>query len=371
MAIDFKTFTEDVQYVIENRFPILLRGRHGIGKSQLVYQLAERLGLPVVERRASQMTEGDLLGLPEKSEGKTVWLEPDWLKFACENACVLFLDEVDRATLEVKQGIFELNDSRKINGNYLHKDTIVFAAVNGGEHGSQYQVSDMDPAEQDRYTCFDLDPSVEDFLDWGKLLNKKTGDVNIHPIVWDFLNQNRQHLEHKEDFEPNRIYPSRRSWHRFSDTLVSSGLLDKGASPTIYRLGTAFVGREAGVAFNDFVLNYDRQITVEDLVEGKVTKSLIKKMDINSHNTLIEKFEHSDYGMGVPLTVQHVQNICEYFVNIPGEPARKLWETFSRKDENGKAKHKYPLMAHTTKTSKGLAGEWIIKITSGEDVNLL
>jgi hypothetical protein len=34
----------------------------------------------------------------------------------------LFLDEVDRATLEVRQGIFELTDSRKLNGHYLHED---------------------------------------------------------------------------------------------------------------------------------------------------------------------------------------------------------------------------------------------------------
>ena len=61
-------------------------------------------------------------------------------------------DEVDRATMEVRQGIFELCDSRKIAGQTLHPDTLIFAAVNGGEHGAQYQVGEMDPAELDRYT---------------------------------------------------------------------------------------------------------------------------------------------------------------------------------------------------------------------------
>ena len=66
---------------------------------------------------------------------------------ACTEACVLFFDEIDRATMEVRQGIFELTDSRKINGHYLHPDTVIIGAVNGGEHGSQYQVGEFDPAE--------------------------------------------------------------------------------------------------------------------------------------------------------------------------------------------------------------------------------
>ena len=117
---------------------------------------------------------------------------------------VLFLDEVDRATLEVRQGIFELCDSRKIAGNVLHKDTLIFACVNGGEHGSQYQVGEIDPAELDRYTVFDVEPTVEDWLDWAK--------GNVAQEIWDFINQNHNHLEHNDDYEPNKVYPSRRSW---------------------------------------------------------------------------------------------------------------------------------------------------------------
>ena len=64
MSVDFNTFFSLVDHIVAARFPILLRGRHGIGKSTVVYQLADKYELPVIERRASQMTEGDLLGLP-------------------------------------------------------------------------------------------------------------------------------------------------------------------------------------------------------------------------------------------------------------------------------------------------------------------
>ena len=207
MAIDFKTFNTVVDFVLDDKKPVLIRGRHGIGKSCVVYQTGERRGLPVVERRASQMTEGDLMGLPSVDGNSTKWNAPDWFKSACDKAVLLFLDEVDRATLEVRQGIFELTDSRKLNGWHLHPDTIILAAVNGGEHGANYSVGEMDPAELDRWTCFDIEPTVEDWLTWGK--------DNVCTLVWDFINQNRNHLEHNDDPEPNKVYPSRRSWHRF------------------------------------------------------------------------------------------------------------------------------------------------------------
>ncbi len=162
MAVDFKTFLSVSQHVLKAKLPIIIRGRHGIGKSEIVYQIAEKMGLPVVERRASQMTEGDLIGLPSIDGNSTTWNPPDWFKYACDNACLVFLDEVDRGTEEVRQGIFELNDSRKLNGQTLHSDTVIVAAVNGGEHGAEYQVGEMDPAELDRYTVFDLEPTVED-----------------------------------------------------------------------------------------------------------------------------------------------------------------------------------------------------------------
>jgi len=76
MSVDFKTFVGLAPAVSAARLPVLLRGRHGIGKSQVDYQLAAAAGLPVVERRASQMTEGDLVGLPSIEGNRTASILP-------------------------------------------------------------------------------------------------------------------------------------------------------------------------------------------------------------------------------------------------------------------------------------------------------
>ena len=134
-------------------------------------------------------------------------------------AVVLFLDEVDRATLEVRQGIFELCDSRKLAGHNLHAETLIFAAVNGGTHAgaASYQVGEMDPAELDRYTVFDVEPSIDDWIGMGRwitvMLSLPTS-FGTTPSI----------LEHNDDPEPNKVYPSRRSWARFSETVSAACL---------------------------------------------------------------------------------------------------------------------------------------------------
>jgi len=328
MAVDFATFSQIVHHVTNVRKPVLLRGRHGIGKSTVVYQYAAQHNMEVVERRASQMTEGDLVGLPTIENNSTTFNPPDWFKAACDRPVVLFLDEVDRATLEVRQGIFELTDSRKLNGHTLHDDTLVFAAVNGGEHGAQYQVGEMDPAELDRWTVFDIEPSVEDWLTWAK-------DSEVSDEIWNFINQNRNHLDHTDDFEPNKVYPSRRSWERLDQCLTQADLLQE-ASPVLYNLTSAFVGFEAAVAFNDFVLNYDRQVTTDDiLVHGNFAK--VADFGINDHTAIIDKFE-AEETFHSELDQELVNNLARYFVMLPSEVAMKLWTVMGKGDVNNTVK---------------------------------
>ncbi len=323
MAVDFKTFLQVVPHVTAIKKPVLIRGRHGVGKSEVVYQFAESIGFPVVERRASQMTEGDLVGLPKTDGNVTSFCPPDWFKTACEEPVILFLDEVDRATIEVRQGIFELTDSRKLNGHRLHPQTLIFAAINGGEHGQQYQVGEMDPAELDRWTVFDVEPSIEDWLAWA--------NGRVDKMSWDFINSNRAHLEHKEDFEPNKVYPSRRSWERLSECLTAASLLEE-ASPALFNLSAAFVGFEAAVAFNDFVQNYDRQVSIKDiLVDGELDK--VKDFAINEHTALVEKME-ANATFKEALPDEQVQNLAAYFLQLPSEVAMKLWTVMGQPDNN-------------------------------------
>ena len=362
MAVDFKTFSAVIPHVTRVRKPILLRGRHGVGKSQVVYQYAAAAGLPVVERRASQMTEGDLLGMPApelievNGVGASQFRPFSWLIQACTEPVVLFLDEVDRATMEVRQGIFELTDSRKIAGWTLHPETLIFAAVNGGEHGAQYQVGEMDPAELDRRTVFDVEPTIEDWLAWAK--------DNVDGLVWDFINTNRNHLEHAGEFEPNKVYPSRRSWDRLNECLVAASLLQaetvKADAGTIFNLATAFVGFEAAVALQDFIKTYEAQVTVENILDdGQIDRT--SDWGINDHSALVEKMEAKEV-FKTALTTDQIQNLADYFVSLPSEVAMKLWTVAGAE---GNEVDNCIKLHQTTATDGTLVTSFIVEVLSG------
>ncbi len=333
MAIPFSSFAKTAPYVLKIKKPVLIRGRHGIGKSETVYQVAETMGMPVVERRASQMTEGDLLGLPDNRDvivngiKATTFNPPDWFVTACTEPVVLFFDEIDRATMEVRQGIFELTDSRKINGHYLHPETVIMGAVNGGEHGAQYQVGEFDPAELDRWTVFDLEPTTEDFLRWAK--------GKIDDMVWDFINHNHGHLIHTDDYEPNKVYPTPRSWVRFDECIVSGDLLDKTdqeSNAILFNLAQGFVGLEGAVAFIDFRKNYDRQVSIEHLLDqGRFDK--VKNWGINEHLAMIEKIDSKNI-LSVRMDETRIQNLVDYLDMIPSECGMKLWQMLSHDESN-------------------------------------
>ena len=68
--MDIKTFSTTVR-ALPADVSVLIRGPHGIGKSYLAQGVADDVELPLIDRRLSQMSEGDLVGLPELVDGVT------------------------------------------------------------------------------------------------------------------------------------------------------------------------------------------------------------------------------------------------------------------------------------------------------------
>jgi hypothetical protein len=341
-GISFKQFGIVAPHIIKSRKPIMGHGKHGIGKSELVYQLAPQavhiLGLadkygddyvfPVVERRASQMADvGDVIGVPEPEtteHGRVTKFAPmTWFAQACSQPCILFFDEVDRANNDVRQSLMELTDSRKIAGHNLHPDTIVIAMVNGGTHdtNNSYQVSELDPAEHDRWWHVDLEPTVEDWISWA--------NDNCHPMTVDFIRNNPAHLEHEGEIEPHKVYPSRRSWAHFDKCLQMAELTGEeifnGDSPLIYFIGDGYVGKEASIAFKNYLEKYERVITVEDVLDNKKDLS---GLELNEANALIDKIADSDEFKD-NMSDERSHNLAKFVYNISAELAMKAWEKFT------------------------------------------
>ena len=59
--------------------PVMLWGPPGVGKSQMVAQVAGRHGMPVIDIRLSQMEPSDLRGIPFRVDDRVEWAVPAML----------------------------------------------------------------------------------------------------------------------------------------------------------------------------------------------------------------------------------------------------------------------------------------------------
>tara|TARA_Y100000310_G_scaffold33824_1_gene31964 strand:- start:5337 stop:6407 length:1071 start_codon:yes stop_codon:yes gene_type:complete len=318
VAIDIKNFVK-VAAAMPASITIQMVGAHGIGKSALVYQIAEEIGLKVVERRISQMSDGDLIGLPDLSNGTTTFASPDWFVDCCENARCLFLDEINRGTPEVMQASFQLVNARELNGRKLHPETRVFAAVNPD---GEYSVTMGDAAFRDRFASYLLEPTLEDWLDWAK------GPGEIHPILVDFIRQNPRHLEHEGSQEPDKVYPSRRSWEKVNTALSANDLMDEPSSPLFYHLTRGLAGNEASIAFVEHAKNFEMVLSAEDILDRfDEVKDRVEKATADQLNGFIEKVV--DHSGDNTWTGSQVKNAGKFGKALGGELLIAFWNKLS------------------------------------------
>jgi hypothetical protein len=290
---------------------VFIRGAHGIGKTELVYDIAEDLGLPVMQRRLSQLTEGDLIGLPDKKEKWSEFLPMRWFFDCLTTPHLIFLDEIDRALPEVIQAAFELCYDRTIQGREIHKDCRIYAAGNSGTVSNNYQVNSLDPAFLSRFWVADAEPNIEEWMVWAH-------DHGVHKEVIAFIEDESEHLEMKkgEKLKSEQVYPSRRSWVRLSSTIKQPNVLSQGEDD-LKALCEGFIGFDASQSFVKFVKDENRIGAIDILNGVNKHSSKIRFMNIEEKTKLGKKlFKH---GCLNKWSEEQVKNVIGFLEMLPDE----------------------------------------------------
>lgn len=191
--------------------PVFIWGPPGIGKSALVQQFAEQVGLPCVSLLGSQLAPEDLIGVPQIINGTSRFCPPSMI--AREDPYCLFLDELNACTHEVQKAFYSLIHERRIGEYMLPAGSIVIGAGNRTQDSAI--VRPMSSALMNRMIHVHLKASYRDWLEWALL-------HDIHPWVIEYLQLRSDHLwsappKHEEPFS------SPRSWHILSDTMKEYG----------------------------------------------------------------------------------------------------------------------------------------------------
>lgn len=236
--------------------PVMVESLHGVGKSEIIKQLADKWGKGFYDCRTSELSEGDILGFPRAGGEYMDYLPPKFVLDASRAPYVLLFDEFNRGTPEVFNALMRAGDSHMIGNVKLHEGTRIFAATNPEGQGNH--VRRLDRPQKDRWWKCVLEPSSQEWLLWAE-------ESGVNAMVVDYIRENPDDLD-PPPYEKSSGYrgssvsllggddiePSRRSWVRLSRVL---DVRDEGDLRGIFPLAAGFVGHEKALSFESFCLH--------------------------------------------------------------------------------------------------------------------
>lgn len=157
------------------RRPVLLEGPTGIGKSELVRGLADRLGIGTVVLDLSLLEPPDLVGLPVIQNGRTAYAAPEVLPQG--GAGILMLEELNRAERYIQQPALQLLSARRLHQYELPPDWVCFAAIN--PESADYQVTPLDRALRARFLGLHVRADRASWLAWAEVNGVHPGVIAV------------------------------------------------------------------------------------------------------------------------------------------------------------------------------------------------
>ncbi len=293
--MNFKETLKTLQLIIKTREVPLIIGESGIGKTSLIKNLCNKENYYLITIDANLLKEGEIGGLPTVEEAeiyspqgvkkikRTVYAVHTKLMEIQEvldskkaDKIMLFIDELNRCDHAVQQELMNLILNREINGFKMPEEVRVAAAMNPsgryeGFENSEYQVIDMDPAQEDRFVWLYMDSEPKEWISWGM---SKAG--NIHPHILEFISAFPQHLHTPDTRDTIKATP--RSWERVSKvySLYEANKEDFSVS-ILYNAIKGNVGPDIAQDFMTFVENYKNpMISPERVLELELIPEELK-----------------------------------------------------------------------------------------------
>ena len=314
--------TKRILRSLPNSQSVMLVAKHGIGKSSVVRQVAEDAEVGFYDVRLSQCEVGDIKGLPflNETDKRTEFLKPYWWPRDPKSKGILFFDELNRATKDVLQAVFEICLDRRLDGEKLPDGWRVVAAINASD---DYDVVELDPALLDRWFYIDFEPTPKEWMAWGT----KAG---IHPSIVDFVAQNPEMLDPPVGaMEAGKVYPSRRSWMQFNNSCEALGIWDSTDEGLMTQIAKGWLGSKIAVMFPKFYLNEYSRLSPSDVLDDfdKV------KAQIEASCSDIEVVASISNGVcnelknrsAAKLGDSQKENIKKFMQLLPKDVASKFW----------------------------------------------
>lgn len=243
--------------------PLLIHGAPGIGKSQIVRQVCEELGIGFIDVRLAEMDAVDIRGLPsvDGDRHSMTWNPPDFWPRDEKSKGILFLDEIVSCDRSIQVAAYELILDRKLGDIYKVPDGWYICAA-GNRVEDRAVAMSMSSALANRFMHVELAENCDDWVKWA--VNK-----GINPAVVGFIRYRPEMLHHMEGENLEYGWPSPRSWEKVSH-MVDIMEKTNAKKTTVKKIVFGLVGPGAGSEFMEF---YKNRAVYENLLEMMLDES--------------------------------------------------------------------------------------------------
>ena len=259
-----------ILHALKIKRPIFVWGGPGIGKSEVIHQIAKNIDAHVIDIRLSLWEPTDIKGIPyfNSKENNMVWAQPSELPTKAEakkhKNIVLFLDEMNSAAPSVQAAAYQLILNRKV-GQYELPDNVLICAA-GNREADKGVVYRMPAPFANRFIHLEMKPEFDDWFEWAV-------ENNIHKDVVGYLTFSKKDLYDFDPKSPSRSFATPRSW-----SFVSELLSDDLDENTVTDLVSGAVGEGLAVKFMAHRKVASELPNPSEILEGKITEMKSKEI---------------------------------------------------------------------------------------------
>lgn len=290
------TFGEYQIPVIRQR-PILLMGPPGIGKTQIMEQIAKEMQIGLVSYTITHHTRQSAVGLPfirEKEYGGRTYSVTEYtmseiiasvydkIEQTGNQEGILFLDEINCVSETLAPAMLQFLQAKTFGNQKLPEGWIIVAAGNPPEYNKS--VRDFDVVTLDRLKKIDVEA---DFSVWKEYAYRQ----GIHPAVISYLELRKENFSRIENTVDGRQFATARGWEDLSELIRVYEDQGKTADrDVVYQYVQHRTAAKDFANYLELYYKYKKDYSVEDILEGKwdaVTVQKIEAAPLDEHLSIV------------------------------------------------------------------------------------
>lgn len=282
---------EDGEYVIPaiRQRPVLLLGAPGIGKTQIMEQIARECEIGLVSYTITHHTRQSAIGLPfiskkefgEKEYAITEYTMSEIVASVYEKIekthlqeGILFIDEVNCVSETLAPAMLQFLQCKTFGNHAIPKGWVIVAAGNPPEYNRS--VREFDVVTMDRVKKILVEP---DYQVWKEYAYRE----NIHPAVISYLDTRPQHFYKMETTVDGRSFATPRGWEDLSRMIQVYEKLGKKADREV--VGQYIQHEIIAKDFANYLELYEKyqmDYELEQVFSGVIGDKLVKKASVAS-----------------------------------------------------------------------------------------